>query len=171
MDVFSESLGMHFTIINIYGPCTDRQQFWDSLVNASIVRSDNIILAGDLNFSLGIFESWGHNAHADTLFNYFRHLLSIHQLVDPLITSHSPTWCNRRTRDDWVDRRLDRFLIKEGLLQNFGYYRQWIGSGGISDHSPTYLEITGEFKKSASPYKFCSVWLQDPDYLNMVNTH
>ena len=137
-------------------------------MNSSILRPENIILAGDLKFSLGISESWGPNAHADTLSDYFRHLLSSHHLVDPFITSPSPTWRNRRTGDDLVARRLNHFLIKEGLLQNLGSLRQWIGSGGISDHSPIFLEITGDFKKPASLFKLCFVWLQDPDYIKLV---
>ena len=84
------------------------------------MKPENTILAGDMNFSLGISESWGPNAHADSLSEYFRHLLSARHLVDPLITSPSPTWRNRRTGEQMVARRLDRFLIKEGLLQNLG---------------------------------------------------
>lgn len=169
MDLFSEALRLHLCIINAYGPCTNRQQFWTSL-ESSILRPDNIILASDLNLSPGISKSRGPNSHANTLSDYFRKFLSSHHLVDPLIISPSPTWRNRHTGDDLVARRLDHFLIKEGLLQNIGFFRKWIGSSGIFDHSLIYLEITRDFKKSASPFKFCSVWLQDLDYIKLVDT-
>ena len=57
LDVLSESFGMHFTIINVYVPYSNKKPFWDSFMNASVMRSENIILVGDTNFSLGISES------------------------------------------------------------------------------------------------------------------
>lgn len=50
-------------------------------------------------------------------------------------------------------------------------FRQWVGSGGISDHSPIYLELAGSTIKPRTPYKLNSSWLKDPDYLNMVTDY
>jgi len=68
-------------------------------------------------------------------------------------------------------RRLDRFLIKERLLGNFHNYREWVGLGGLSHHSPIYLEISGHDHKPKEPLKFNATWLKDPEYLCLVSDY
>jgi len=57
IDLFSKDLGTCLRVINIYGPCQHRENFWNHLLNLSILTADNIIIGGDLNFSLGYSES------------------------------------------------------------------------------------------------------------------
>lgn len=52
-DVFSEELGIHIGIVNIYGPCHNHVAFWEDVMGSSFMQGDNIILGGDLNFSMG----------------------------------------------------------------------------------------------------------------------
>jgi hypothetical protein len=40
-------------------------------------------------------------------------------------------------------------LVEEPIL-----FRQWVGSGGESDHYPIFMEIAGTTKKPASAFKF-----------------
>eukprot|EP00253_Pinus_taeda_P020087 PITA_20087 len=82
-----------------------------------------------------------------------------------------PTWRNRRVGDAALARRLDRFLMKETLLQQLHHYKQWVGSGGWSDHTPIYLEIQGPFKKPKAPFKFNHTWLKDPSYVKMITDY
>lgn len=79
-----------------------------------------------------------------------------------------PTWHNRRTGDAALGKRLDRYLIHEDLLISLTNYRQWVGTKGISDHSPIYLEVASSFKKPRASFKFNSTWLKDPEYLKLV---
>ena len=58
--------------------------------------------------------------------------------------------------------------MKGTLIQQLHFYKQWVGTGGISDHYPIYLEILGPHKKPKAPFKFNHGWLQDPSYINMV---
>ena len=60
-----------FTLINVYGPCLNREVYWNSLLACSLLTLPNIIMGGDLNFSLGISESWGTHAIPDPLVEYF----------------------------------------------------------------------------------------------------
>ncbi len=53
MDIFSSELGMDLKIVNIYGPCHNREAFWNHLLHLSIIKSEQTILGGDLNFSIG----------------------------------------------------------------------------------------------------------------------
>lgn len=70
-----------------------------------------------------------------------------------------------------LDHRLDHFLIKDRLIGNTYNYRQGVGTGGLSNHSPIYLEISGLEQKPKSPFKFNASWLKDPDYLCLVSNY
>lgn len=59
--------------------------------------------------------------------------------------------------------------MKGPLLQHLHHYKQWVGSGGISDHSPIYLEVLGPHPKPKAPFKFNHVWLYDPAYISLVS--
>lgn len=69
--VFSEELGIEIMILNVYGPCQNRTLFWETIMKASSMEEDNIVMGGDLNYSLGLPESWGHNAQIDSLMDFF----------------------------------------------------------------------------------------------------
>lgn len=78
VDIYSISLETELRVINLYGPCLDRANFWRRLLASSNFQVDNIILGGDLNFSLGFRESWGHLAQVDGLTNAITSLLEDH---------------------------------------------------------------------------------------------
>ena len=49
-------LGRLFYFLNIYGTYMDKAHFWEVLLNNSSCNWDEVILGGDLNFSLGVAE-------------------------------------------------------------------------------------------------------------------
>lgn len=53
LDIFSHPIEMEIRIINVYGPCADRENYWRNLLDSDLLQADNIILGGDLYFSLG----------------------------------------------------------------------------------------------------------------------
>jgi len=116
MDIFSAELGLNLWIVNIYGPCRQRESFWQHFLNLSIVSLDHVILGGDLNFSIGFGESWGSQAQVDSLSGLLMNLLEQHNLANVPMNNPLPTWRNRRVGEAALARRLDRFLIKESLL-------------------------------------------------------
>eukprot|EP00253_Pinus_taeda_P033192 PITA_33192 len=168
IDLFSSKLGTNLRVVNIYGPCQQRENFWQHMLNLSILSSDNIILGGDLNFSLGFCKSWGSMAQVDSILGFMTNLLEQYNFVDVPMNNPLPTWRNMRVGEAALVRRLDRFLMKGSLLQLLHHYKQWVDSGGIFDHSPIYLEVLGSHPKPKSPFKFNHVWLQDPAYISMV---
>lgn len=62
VDVISIELSIPFYMINIYGPFHNCEVFWEDLMPTSIVNNDNIIIGGDLNFSLGHVQYWGNQS-------------------------------------------------------------------------------------------------------------
>lgn len=168
VDIYSSELDSELRIINIYGPCHNREAYWNWILNSHILQQDMIILGGDLNFSIGYAESWGHNAQRETLSDFFKNILEDHNLIDIPSAKIQPTWRNNITGEDSPSRRLDRFLIKDHLLNMGHRIRQWVGSRGISDHRLIYLEISGGMNKPRAPFQFNSAWLRDADYIRLV---
>lgn len=70
--------------------------------------------------------------------------------------------------EDALVRRLDPFLIKPPLLASLDHFCQWVGSGGISNHFPIFLEIMDSNHKPYSPFKFNATWLAKVEYHNLV---
>lgn len=116
LDINAHSAISDIRIINVYGPCNDRAIYWRALFESEIFQADNIILGGDLNFSLGYSESWGHSAQVDILTDTISGLLEEHHWVDIPSAKLQYTWTNNRSGEQSLARRLDRFLIKEHLV-------------------------------------------------------
>jgi len=171
LDISSHLVERDIRIINVYGPCADRANYWRFLFESELFQADNIILGGDLNFSLGFSESWGHLAQVDSLTDTMSSLLEEHKWVDIPSARLQYTWSNNRSGEQILARRLDRFLIKESLFNNLPRIRQWVGSGGISDHRPIFLEAEDTSHKIKSPFKFNASWLLDPSYIQLVHNY
>ena len=60
-----------FTVINCYGPYAHRTSYWNRLVSGGLLGLPNLLLAGDLNFTLTSTEVWGLKARLDPLASYF----------------------------------------------------------------------------------------------------
>jgi hypothetical protein len=150
-DFLVEGIGKVIRIINVYGPHTDQISFWENLLGKDLLKNDLLILGGDLNFSLGEAESWGPSAHPDNQAGFFSHLLSSNGLIDIAPLKLLPTWRNMRVGEARIAKRLDRFLISEPLAMLPFQFRQWIGSGGESDHSQFGLKWK-EVLKSLQPH-------------------
>lgn len=167
MDIFMGKLELTLKVINIYAPNQNRMAFWLNLLENNLVTNSTII-GGDLKFSLGMEESWGHHAQLDLISELMSTLLDSYKLVNVPMNKKVPTWHNRRTGDAALGRGLEKFLIDEDLIHKLPLYRQWVGTGGLSDHLPIFLHVSGPTKKPRSPFGFFSGHLQDLDFINLV---
>jgi hypothetical protein len=147
---------------------SEQGTFWDTLFNKSFLKGQQVILGGDLNFSLGLSEVWGAHARADPLAGYFTQKIVECNLLDIEPTKLKPTWRNNRVGEDSIAKRLDHFLIVDSLLEKPLHLKQWIGFGGISDHVPIFLELRQGPRKPASPFKFNKTWLTNDSFINLV---
>eukprot|EP00253_Pinus_taeda_P003262 PITA_03262 len=171
LDTYVLSMEMDLRVINVYGPCSSRDPFWNALLDSDLLKEDNIILGGDLNFTLGYCESWGHSAQVDSFSESIFNLLEVHHWVDIPTARLQHNWSSNRSGNHSLARRLDRFLIKETLYSRLPRIRQWVGSGGISDHRPIFLGTVDTYNKIKSPFKFNSTWLKDPSYIHLVTEY
>jgi len=67
MDIFSSETGKNFHIINVYAPYHSRVEFWNHLLQLLLTNSNNLILGGDLNFTIRREEYLGHYTPLDPL--------------------------------------------------------------------------------------------------------
>eukprot|EP00253_Pinus_taeda_P034846 PITA_34846 len=123
VDIYSTELRTEIRTINIYGPCYHRENFWERILATNIFQSDNIILGGDLNCSLGYSKSWGHHAQANPLVVFFEQLVDLHNLIDIPSANLAPTWRNKiigeNNLDFWKAHPLtSRGNITEGFVAN-----------------------------------------------------
>ena len=79
------------TILNIYGMYSNRVDFWDSFKNSRMSKEENLIIGGDLNFTLGANESWGPKERMNPLAPYFSNLLMELELIDLDTQNLKPT--------------------------------------------------------------------------------
>ena len=76
-----------------------------------------------------------------------------------------PTWTNRRMREDWIAKWLDRFLMAENLLEKDFMFKQWVDSGVDLGRLPICMEIQKKPRKLAIPFKLYSAWLKNEELL------
>jgi hypothetical protein len=144
-------LNTSLTLLNTYGPCLDRRLFWEKLDSLGLLAIKDIIIAGDLNFTLSTKEIWGDRAKKDPLATFISSLLTKNALVDLEPAEHLPTWRNGRSGSSGIEKRLDRFLISEELLNPTHRARAWVDLPYLSDHTPICLQIGKGIWEGATP--------------------
>jgi len=92
----SLELNRSINLLNVYGPCIGRKDFWQRLDDLGLLAAENLIIAGDLNLTTRNNEFWGDSALADPLSGYFQQLFFKNALIDLKPPEILPTWRNRR---------------------------------------------------------------------------
>jgi hypothetical protein len=65
----------NYNLLNIYGPCLERKDFWNSLASSGLLSLRNLVIAGDLNFTMSSREVWGGTTSAGILDDFFNRLV------------------------------------------------------------------------------------------------
>lgn len=168
IEVYSRDIDRVFTMVNIYGPYQERLLFQDRIFSMSWWNSPDLIVGGDLNFSLGEAEIWGESAQVDELIDYFRQALIRVGVSDIPTPKPLPTWRNRRVGVRYIPKHLDRFLVADPLVNSMENIRQWVKNYGDSDHNLVMLEFAIGGVKPLSPFKFNRDWLNLEDFKKLV---
>jgi exonuclease III len=170
LDGLVKDLNKRMKLINCYDPYGNKQEFWDKIKRDGILKEHNLILGGDLNFTISNREVWGPHSRSDPMNSFFSQLIQEEGLVDVEPVKLLPTWRNGRGDQDYIAKRLDHFLINEELALSGLRYRSWVGNIKISDHMPMIFHLEQEKEKYNYPFKFNYVWLDEPDFVNLVRS-
>jgi endonuclease/exonuclease/phosphatase family metal-dependent hydrolase len=141
------------SFLNVYGPCQDRKNFWDKVDRRGLLAHDDLIMAGDMNFTTNSEEVWGVSALADPLVVFFKEIFLKNNLVDVAPAVVVPTWRNGRVGDEGIAKRLDRIYMVEDLITSSLRYRAWVEYPFISDHAPVLLQLGDGLSSVAHPFK------------------
>ena len=109
----------HINIANMYAPYKDKQNFWNQMENSGIFMLQNLILMGNLNFTLQSDEIWGENGRMDPLSSSLLDLFAAHQMSDIRPCPLMPTWSNKITGYQYIGKRLDRDIMKDNLIDSW----------------------------------------------------
>eukprot|EP01018_Ginkgo_biloba_P032610 Gb_14068 [translate_table: standard] len=160
-EVFCKGLELAFTLLNVYGPYEEKQEFWTNLLSTKWIKFENLIIAGHLNLTLHRGEIWGSSATQDRLADFFLDKFESVGWVDVEPIKVKPTWTNNTLGEDGVSKRLDRFLVHFELLGRVERYRSWVDSYRCSYHFPIYFEIGFSDPKPRAPYKYNPCWSEE----------
>jgi hypothetical protein len=69
---------------------------------------------------------------------------------------------------DYIAKRLDQFFLSEDLVMSWIRYRNWVCNSNISDNMPVILHVENEIRKVCYPFKFNSVWIEEPEFVDLV---
>ena len=169
----------HITIINIYGPCGEKEKII-FLKDLSVIIDDNIlnedsltILLGDTNIvksnNLDLISGLKHSTKSVSEFN---NLVNNLKLVDVWrsqnINKKEYTWSKTNSiKSTFIARRLDYIFVNNNLLPFC--HNANIKSIGFSDHRAVTLTFNfSAFQRGPSSFKMNVNLLKDMDFINIV---
>lgn len=122
-DIFNPDLNKQFKILNVYGPYVGKEAHWNKILGYQWFQDDNLILGGDLNLTVHKDEIWGSQGRVDKLSHFFQDRFEACNRIDVESVSLKPTRFNNRERADDIQKRLDRFLVKEEIFLSINHIR------------------------------------------------
>jgi endonuclease/exonuclease/phosphatase family metal-dependent hydrolase len=140
--------------LNVYGPCVEKKLFWDRVALGGLLDSNNLILACDLNFTLGADEVRGATTQLDKLAEYFKDMMLEHHLIDLVPVEIVPTWRNSRSGRHSISKRPHRVIVLEILLTDVGRFCRWVDLPFVSDHAPVAVQFDFQPFPMEFPFKF-----------------
>ena len=129
--LFSQDLGKVIKIINIYGPYSNTQVFWENNFNSNLLNEEYVFAGGDFNFNVGEYKIQGESAQSDPLVSYFLWSLEEQGLFYVASIKIIPTWCNMRVDQAHISKRFNRFLVNKDFWRVLGESRNLLVKGGI----------------------------------------
>jgi exonuclease III len=154
-------------ITNVYGPHNnqDKDIFLQRLeLIKTLAATPNWILGGDFNMILTLEEKTGGTKKLEQDSGKFRTLIDNLNLVDIENSNGTFTWSNRRSGNQHVACRLDRFLVTEEILEAGSCLESLILPKAGSDHWPIALQLNLGDPPRYKPFRFEKFWLQHPDF-------
>ena len=142
-------------LVNMYAPYKERKYFWEEFDAIGVLRLKNLIICGDMNFTLFSNEVWGALAPLDPLASFLQDLFFRNNLVDIHLEKLIPTWKNNRHWDKGGGKILDRFFLENFFLNRENLsFGTWNIVANLSGHCPITLQIEEEEPGKKFPFNF-----------------
>jgi hypothetical protein len=154
--------------LNVYGPCQNRKSFWQQVESQGLLNLHNLVLDGDLKFTLNFGEICVASSIQDPLANFFTSLLISHGLVEFPPTVLSPTWHIGRLGKEHISKCLERFYIFDSLDSTINRIRTWVDFSFLSYHTPIFLQFGLHPKRISYPFKLNACWLLELNLSGIV---
>lgn len=125
-EVFSKSLGMELTLLNMHGPSKGKQTFSTKLLSSQCIKVESLIMGRDLNLTLNRGEIWGISTRQDRLANLFLGQFERAGWVDIEEIELRPTWANNKLGVEGVSQAIEQVFAtscivgKGGKVQGMG---------------------------------------------------
>lgn len=157
-----------FHILNVYALYKNRDSFWNLFFASGIWKIETLLIAGDLNCTLGPDEVWGKGKNSDPIGEKIREAMLHNNLVDICPNFLAPIWDNGRAGEAYIAKRLDRFILHGKLLEKHGIPSSLTLLVFISDHKPISLQWMEHNSRKSYPFKFNRYSLEDESFNCMV---
>lgn len=127
------------------------------------------LLLGDFNIVLNMLEriSYVDPPYADI--NEFVECVQKAHVHDLPRTGCFYTWCNKQEGDSKIQSKLDMAMGNTDWFMSIFYATAEYYHMGISDHSPTVVNIFEQANTMARPFKFLSCWGDHEDFSSIVS--
>jgi hypothetical protein len=105
-------------LLNCHASYKDGDSFWNQLLDSRLLGEENLIIVGDLTFTLSAREVWGEQAQIDPMADFFSNTLQSTGLIDLHPSVMSPTWWNGMSGSSGISKRLDHLVLASNLHEN-----------------------------------------------------
>jgi mannosylglycoprotein endo-beta-mannosidase len=136
----------------------------------TLTATPNWILGGDFNMILTLEEKTGGIKRLEQDSGKFKALIDQLKLVDIENNNGIFTWSNRRTGNQHIACRLDRFLVTEEIMDSGSHLESLILPRAGSDHWPLALQVDLGEPPRYKPFRFEKFWLTHPDFKRLATS-
>ncbi|XP_058775761.1 uncharacterized protein LOC131650039 [Vicia villosa] len=162
--------GKQCFFVNVYSPCDllSKRKLWEDLLSLrSKWGGGEWCLGGDFNTVRFPSEHIGRsNSQRSQDSHEFNDFIGLMNLID-LPTSHRKfTWCKGGVGG--AMRRIDRFLLSDGMVSLLCADCQVVGRKDISDHSPIWLDCNSQ-NWGPKPFRTLNTWPEHPGLVEFVD--
>ncbi|XP_058762006.1 uncharacterized protein LOC131635401 [Vicia villosa] len=160
--------GLPFYIVNVYSPCTLqlKRKLWKDLLQCKSYFTDGEwCIAGDFNVVVCKRERRGSGSRSRTSeMKDFAEFILHSNLIDVQCKGKRYSWFSG---GGLSMSRIDRFLLSDSLILEWGISGQRIDNRDVSDHCPIWL-ISDFSDWGPKPFRVNDCWFEDSSFLPFV---
>ncbi|XP_058726479.1 uncharacterized protein LOC131597832 [Vicia villosa] len=168
LGIGAEHKGQLYSFVNIYSSCAmiGKRKLWSELVELkNRLAGSWWCIGGDFNSIRGRTERMGRCMNTrSTEMEEFNEFIDLLDLIDVPVVGGRFTWSNKEGN---VRSRLDRFLLSDGLIDDWKIVGQKVGDMDISDHVPIWL-IANDKNWGPKPFRVNNCWFENKDFKKFV---